>query len=195
MKTQQLNWLHIGKYIAGRLCRSYPWIEFDELMSVGIMAAWQADQKYVKHHSESSRLAWACWKGRLLAIDELRRTHGAIRTGGEKPPFVFQGSAMLERFKDGIVKPISFAAHSCVGVPQEHYVGTSCREWLRGLSARDQEIVRLRFDEDLTMRAVGERVGLSEPRVSQIMKLALSNLREWRAEEYEAGERSRPSLQ
>ena len=47
----------------------------------------------------------------------------------------------------------------------------------RVLSLRDREIVRLRLEEDLTQREIGERVGLSQMHVSRILRDALSALR------------------
>jgi RNA polymerase sigma-B factor len=47
----------------------------------------------------------------------------------------------------------------------------------RVLSLRDREIVRLRLEEDLTQREIGERVGLSQMHVSRILRDALRTLR------------------
>ena len=40
----------------------------------------------------------------------------------------------------------------------------------RGLTAREREILRLRFEEDLTQAKVGERIGLSQMHVSRILR-------------------------
>jgi RNA polymerase sigma-B factor len=47
----------------------------------------------------------------------------------------------------------------------------------RRLSVRDREIVRLRFEEDLTQLEIGQRVGLSQMHVSRILRDALATLR------------------
>ena len=48
---------------------------------------------------------------------------------------------------------------------------------LRHLSQREREIVRLRFDEDLTQAEIGARVGLSQMHISRILRNALEKLR------------------
>jgi RNA polymerase sigma-B factor len=49
---------------------------------------------------------------------------------------------------------------------------TSC------LGARDRELVRLRFEEDLTQRDIADRVGLSQMHVSRLLRDALGALAE-----------------
>ena len=48
---------------------------------------------------------------------------------------------------------------------------------LRHLTAREREIVRLRFEEDLTQWEIGRRVGLSQMQISRILRQALERLR------------------
>ena len=48
---------------------------------------------------------------------------------------------------------------------------------LRSLSSREREVVRLRFEEDLTQAAIGERIGVSQMQVSRVLRQALSRLR------------------
>ena len=45
------------------------------------------------------------------------------------------------------------------------------------LSARDQEVLRLRFSEDLTQTEISARVGVSQMQVSRIIRQALNALR------------------
>jgi RNA polymerase sigma-B factor len=47
----------------------------------------------------------------------------------------------------------------------------------RLLPARDREILRLRFEEDLTQAEIGARVGLSQMHVSRILRDALATMR------------------
>ena len=49
---------------------------------------------------------------------------------------------------------------------------------LDGLPAREREIIRLRFEEDLTQAEIGERVGLSQMHVSRILRAVLRDLHE-----------------
>ncbi len=48
---------------------------------------------------------------------------------------------------------------------------------LSHLSRREREIVRLRFDEDLTQAEIGERVGLSQMHISRLLRNAIEKLR------------------
>lgn len=45
------------------------------------------------------------------------------------------------------------------------------------LTAREREVLRLRFAEDLTQAEIGERVGVSQMHVSRIIRKALAQLR------------------
>jgi RNA polymerase sigma-B factor len=45
------------------------------------------------------------------------------------------------------------------------------------LGDRDREILHLRFKEELTQAAIGERVGLSQMHVSRLIRQALAQLR------------------
>jgi RNA polymerase sigma-B factor len=45
------------------------------------------------------------------------------------------------------------------------------------LTAREREIVRLRFDEDLTQSEIGAIVGLSQMHVSRVLRQAVDKLR------------------
>jgi RNA polymerase sigma-B factor len=55
-------------------------------------------------------------------------------------------------------------------VSLEHLLDTLC--W------RDREVLRLRFEEDLTQREIGHRVGLSQMHVSRIIRGAIAELAE-----------------
>jgi RNA polymerase sigma-B factor len=48
---------------------------------------------------------------------------------------------------------------------------------LRSLTPREREVVRLRFEEDLTQAAIGERIGVSQMQVSRVLRQALARLR------------------
>jgi RNA polymerase sigma-B factor len=48
---------------------------------------------------------------------------------------------------------------------------------MRSLTPREREVVRLRFEEDLTQAAIGERIGVSQMQVSRLLRQALARLR------------------
>jgi RNA polymerase sigma-B factor len=49
---------------------------------------------------------------------------------------------------------------------------------MRVLSAREREVLRLRFEEDLTQSEIGARVGVSQMHVSRLIRQAIARLRE-----------------
>ena len=49
---------------------------------------------------------------------------------------------------------------------------------MRVLNDREREVLRLRFEEDLTQAEIGERVGVSQMHVSRIIRQAITRLRE-----------------
>jgi RNA polymerase sigma-B factor len=48
---------------------------------------------------------------------------------------------------------------------------------LQVVSPREREVLRLRFEQDLTQAEIGERIGVSQMQVSRIIRQALSRLR------------------
>jgi RNA polymerase sigma-B factor len=49
---------------------------------------------------------------------------------------------------------------------------------MRVLTDREREVLRLRFEEDLTQAEIGERIGVSQMHVSRIIRQAIGRLRE-----------------
>jgi RNA polymerase sigma-B factor len=48
---------------------------------------------------------------------------------------------------------------------------------MRSLTPREREVVRLRFEEDLTQAEIGERIGVSQMQVSRVLRQAIARLR------------------
>jgi RNA polymerase sigma-B factor len=48
---------------------------------------------------------------------------------------------------------------------------------MRSLTEREREVVQLRFEEDLTQAAIGERIGVSQMQVSRMLRQAIARLR------------------
>ena len=46
------------------------------------------------------------------------------------------------------------------------------------LSAREREVLRLRFEEDLTQAEIGARVGISQMHVSRMIRQSIALLRD-----------------
>jgi RNA polymerase sigma-B factor len=49
---------------------------------------------------------------------------------------------------------------------------------MAGLSPRSHEVLRLRFEEDMTQAQIGERVGVSQMQVSRLIRQALKHMRD-----------------
>ena len=49
---------------------------------------------------------------------------------------------------------------------------------MRVLSDREREVLRLRFEEDLTQSEIGHRVGHSQMHISRLLRQAVARLRE-----------------
>ena len=56
-------------------------------------------------------------------------------------------------------------------------------QYLSHLSPRSREVLRLRFEEDLKQREIGEILGVSQMHVSRLIRQALEQLQEMVAEE------------
>jgi RNA polymerase sigma-B factor len=52
---------------------------------------------------------------------------------------------------------------------------------LRAITPREREVLRLRFEEDLTQGEIGEQIGLSQMQVSRIIRQAVARLRDYAA--------------
>ena len=61
---------------------------------------------------------------------------------------------------------------------------------MRVLTEREREVLRLRFEEDLTQSEIGERVGVSQMHVSRLIRQSVARLREIA----EAGEPPPPAI-
>jgi RNA polymerase sigma-B factor len=68
-----------------------------------------------------------------------------------------------------------------VGVDEEGYGQAEQRallhDLMRCLTPREREVVTLRFAEDLTQAAIGDRIGVSQMQVSRVLRTALAKLR------------------
>jgi RNA polymerase sigma-B factor len=69
-----------------------------------------------------------------------------------------------------------------LGAPEPGYLqiehAATLEAMLAVLSERDREVLRLRFEEDLTQSEIGRRVGVSQMHVSRLLREAITLLRE-----------------
>jgi RNA polymerase sigma-B factor len=52
---------------------------------------------------------------------------------------------------------------------------------MRSITPREREVLRLRFEEDLTQAEIGERIGVSQMQVSRIIRQSVARLRAYAA--------------
>jgi RNA polymerase sigma-B factor len=68
-----------------------------------------------------------------------------------------------------------------IGIDDDGYAGAEQRAMLqtlmRSLALREQNVVRLRFEHDLTQAEIGERIGASQMQVSRVLRQSLARLR------------------
>jgi RNA polymerase sigma-B factor len=78
-----------------------------------------------------------------------------------------------------------------IGSLEPGYVRTEQRlllqDLMRGLTRRQRDVVRLRFEHDLCQKEIGDRLGISQMQVSRVLRQAIDRLREV-AREREAAE-------
>jgi RNA polymerase sigma-B factor len=48
---------------------------------------------------------------------------------------------------------------------------------MRSLTQREREVIRLRFEADLTQAQIGEIIGVSQMQVSRVLRQAIARLR------------------
>jgi RNA polymerase sigma factor (sigma-70 family) len=144
----------------------------DELEAAALVGLWMATATY-----DAGRAAFA--------------THAAIRVRGEMLDWIRQICPLTRRqAREGSIRLVSLQEPTEDGRPLlAHLPGVQDPEpWvddfdrlLRGLPFRSREVLRLYHVEDLTMREIGARLGLSESRVSQVHSDALMYLRRHRS--------------
>jgi RNA polymerase sigma-B factor len=65
--------------------------------------------------------------------------------------------------------------------------GATLEGLMRRLPPREREVLRLRFEDDLTQSEIGERVGISQMHVSRLIRQSLAELRHAAEDEREPG--------
>jgi RNA polymerase sigma-B factor len=68
-----------------------------------------------------------------------------------------------------------------VGTEEHGYIAAEDRATLERLmqsvTPREREVLRLRFEEDLTQAEIGERIGVSQMQVSRLIRQSVARLR------------------
>ena len=120
--------------------------------------------------------------GRAPTVDEVADAVGAARE------VVLDARHALSAHHAGSLEESRSGRHhddallAVLGCDDDGYDGVEQRMLLDGLlrclTARDREVVRLRFEHDLTQAMIGEGLGISQMQVSRILRRSLDRLRE-----------------
>ncbi|HEY6760161.1 MAG TPA: SigB/SigF/SigG family RNA polymerase sigma factor [Baekduia sp.] len=120
--------------------------------------------------------------GRSPTVDEL-----AARSGLDVEEVLEAREALNARLATSFSTPVrgrdddELDLGSRLGVDDGGFEAAEHRATLaelsRALTAREREIVRLRFEEDLTQAEIGQRVGLSQMHVSRVLRASIAKLR------------------
>jgi RNA polymerase sigma factor for flagellar operon FliA len=148
----------------------------DDLMQVGAMAVMWAIDRF-----DPSR-------GFKFTTYALRRVHGAIQDtlrnnhflqggGRSRVESMMQLSAVELETDNGRPQPIfDDDVHSRIGFARIE-MGDTLNQMLASLNKKERLAMLLYYVDGMTMRSVGETLGLSESRVSQMMGPILDRLR------------------
>ncbi|MDX6702305.1 MAG: polymerase sigma-B factor [Baekduia sp.] len=120
--------------------------------------------------------------GRSPTVGEL-----AERAGLDEEAVLEAREALTARLSTSLSTPSAgrededLGLESRLGVDDDGFVQAEHRATLdalsRTLTPREREIVRLRFDQDLTQAEIGRLVGLSQMHVSRLLRMAVDKLR------------------
>jgi RNA polymerase sigma-B factor len=120
--------------------------------------------------------------GRSPTVDEL-----AARVGIDAEAVLDAREALSARMSTSLSAPMrgsdddDLDVGSRLGAEDDGFAHAEHRATLttlgRALTAREREVVRLRFEEDLTQAEIGKLVGLSQMHVSRVLRTAVDKLR------------------
>jgi RNA polymerase sigma-B factor len=120
--------------------------------------------------------------GRSPTIDEI-----AERSGLTSEAVLEAREALVARTATSLSAPLGADGEhhtlgDAIGVVDDGFVAAEQRATIdelarRSLTHREREILRLRFDEDMTQSEIGEAVGLSQMHVSRVLRTVLDKLR------------------
>jgi len=170
--------------IAGRVHRrAPPSVQRDDLVAAGMSGLWDALRRRADHPGESFDY-YVCRRVRGAVMDELRAEDWLPRRraelpgrGGSAPP---RGVVHLE----DLGQRERGQASTAEGADGEELTGRKrdverLRAGLARLPSRERYVLTMRDLDDVSIKNLGEALGVSPPRVCQIRNQALRRLREW----------------
>ena len=167
--TDTLDWLNLSGRIASRLKRTFPWVEWNELLSAAAIAAEQANSRYDETKAPNkNRVAYIHFKGYYLSIDILRSTKVVKRTARDF--IIFNESDLKDTSKTGL------ESLEEVAITQERAT-PNCDDLLTGLTGQQKTLMKLKYEDDYTFEELGEFFGISNVSAFRRHRKALKKLR------------------
>jgi RNA polymerase sigma factor for flagellar operon FliA len=166
--------LPIVRKMAGRYARSFPMVSEDDLVQEGMIALMTAARRYDPAHG-ATLLSYA-WR---LIQQQMRRHIGVNRK-----TFKIQPKEDHESLDVELSGETSWTLHDVVGVDAEQETACADAEAaaivsdvVARLPSVQQDVLRMRFGEDMTLAEVGATMGRTRERARQIEAVALGTLR------------------
>lgn len=158
--------LPIAQTIASSLKWRYPWVPADDLRSYSLWGLVLAAKAY-SPDTGGAFLAFALWKAKFLAVDQMRKERVLRR----KPP---AGSNPWPRQQPLTMDILD--KHS-PGPTRTMETSDSVRLALRHLPARDRQILLMYYVDDMTFREIGYALHICESYVCVRHKASIAELR------------------
>lgn len=170
------------RHIASSFISRTPWIEFDDAVQVVSLTAWRILSRPERQPADDVNGAIIHLGYRRL-IDEVRtgRTGGLKRTWLHRPGMRVPVS-LNEEVRDLLNETDGLERIDLIQDPTDPFedinddVTPTLDAALQQLPERERLVVWLRYYEDLTQREIGGMLGISESRVSQLLKRAIARL-------------------
>jgi RNA polymerase sigma factor for flagellar operon FliA len=191
-KELVLEHLPLVKKVANKIYRRIPEgaVEFEELVNTGVIGLIKAIDKYDEKKAKFSTYAYIKIRGEILdylrKLDFLPRSVREKIKNGEikdlKEEIISFISIEEKLFSDSDRFTVKDTLSSSEPTPEEKILLEDAKEKLvraiKELSEKEQLVLQLIFVEELDLKSIGEILGISVSRVSQIKSSALKKLRE-----------------
>jgi RNA polymerase sigma factor (sigma-70 family) len=167
-------WEHVVRRSAVRLARKLPAsVQLDDLLQAGRAAVFDALSRTGPGDRGEHHTAYVDIRVRGAMLDELRAQDWLSRRSRRrmKAEGLTFRRVDIDTARDGALAAADrrfeiFDAASVVGPA------------LASLPPREQEILRLHFFEDMPQREIASRLGVSDPRISQLVARAVGRMRD-----------------
>ncbi len=170
--------------IAGRVHRrSPPSVQREDLVAAGMSGLWDALRRRSELSGENLDY-YVCRRVRGAVIDELRAEDWLPRRRGERWGRHGSGAALAVVHLEDLGPREQGQASLAEGADGEELTGRKraverLRAGLERLPPRERYVVTRRDLDDVSIKNLGEALGVSPPRVCQLRTQALRRLRGW----------------